>query len=924
MTQGKNSFFLLFIFISTLGPLLLFGQSGDFIVTHHAPKHSEIDNVNFEITSDQNGIICIANRFGVLKYDGEEWDFFRTNSSALSLAIAENNTIYVGCLGEFGKIDFAEKDYQYITIFEEDTIADHFLQTLIAHGLVYFLSDSKLFQYDPVNDITTNLAQGTFYNGYVLEDILYINTADDEVLKVENGKISKSEPEKSWGLISVSPSGKHQFAVDLSGGLYQFKNGQFEPHHQHHKLKETESIVTDLAWVTDSLLACATYESGVFFLKPDDPSYFEVTDYHSGLPDNEIYDMYADRNGGVWVAHEFGLTRIDPLFPAHSYTNFPGLEGNLIEARRIHDDLWVNTSLGVFYFDQDTSYRSRVYIEKVNPKSTSKQTQTDQPKETAEPDENPEEKRGFLKGFFKKKDRAKEIENSNEEKRFLKKIFTTKEKQSEQEQIKYIRRIEKIVTGISHHFSHVPGSDGKFQQLIETADRILATSHTGIYEIDKKSAQLVIEVAVQYAYIIPGTNQLLISTENGQVKYFKLVDDIWTELSSQNFNDIILNVYMDSHGLVWLAGTTHIYQGRFSEGFFSIEHSYEINNRFYDELSVWEHSNNLYFINSQGYFRFDRETDHIVKDTELEAQLGEPHHHLHNEKSKVWMYNGKTWYLLSPDGSVKGFKYLGIFPNLKYINFDEVTNRYWLVTEDNQLLAYDPTHKINLNNTSSLFIKRIYSEEGELRIKKSFELDYYHNTLNIELLKPDYLGFLDTEYQYMLKGLTDNEWSAWTRANLIDFSYLPPGNYELIVKARDALSELEENTLLLFSVATPYWQQPWFYAIQVFVLALIIGVTSRLDKSKKQNRIIKQGLSILTLVVIIEFLQSVIGGYLDIRSTPVIDFLVDAGIAVMVFPLEWLLRKLILEGGLKLSRQALILYSMLFSLNLPYTNGPSG
>ena len=36
-----------------------------------------------------------------------------------------------------------------------------------------------------------------------------------------------------------------------------------------------------------------------------------------------------------------------------------------------------------------------------------------------------------------------------------------------------------------------------------------------------------------------------------------------------------------------------------------------------------------------------------------------------------------------------------------------------------------------------------------------------------------------------------------------------------------------------------------------------------------------------------------------LRALPVVEFLFDAGIAVMVFPLEWMLRKMILGGGLK-------------------------
>ncbi len=870
-------------------------QKGDFILTHHAPKHSEIDNVNFEVITDNNGIICVANRFGVLKYDGQNWDFYPTHSSALSLTTASDNTLYVGCLGEFGKIDFLDNAYQYVPLMQADSLNDHFLQTFAISDTIYFLSDHHLFQYMPTDGEVTQVLEGSFYNGYVHEGVLYLNSSDNKTIKIKHGRVLPTDDnEQPWGFLSGSPNGAHQFAVDLNGHLFHLRDGEYQPHQQWGRLQEAEVVITDIQWVNDNLFACSTIESGVFFLDAEDPDYFEVTDYHSGLPDNETYDIFADNNGGVWVAHEFGLTRIAPLFPANSYTNIPGLEGNLIEAQRIHGDLWVNTSLGVYYFARDTTYRSRVYIEKVNKeKDQNSRGSAASPKAQDEPAE-PEEK-GFLKGLFRRKDRVKETENNGEEKKFLKKIFSSGSGESKDE---YIRRVERIMTGVTNQFRHVPGSDGKFRQLMEAQDRILATSHTGIYEISKESADLVINEPIQYAHLVPETNQLLISTEYGAVKQYQLISNIWREVSSQTFEDVILNVYMDSHDLVWLAGTTHIYQGAFEDGVFIIQHSYEINNRFYDELSIWEHSNTLYFINSQGYFRLDRESEHIVEDHELEKELGTPHHHLHNERSRVWLYNGQIWNLLNPDGSVKKFNYLGVFPHLKYINYDEDLKRYWLITEDNQLLAYDADQDIDLTQSNGLFIKRLTSHTGELKLKKSLNLEYDQNTLSIELLKPDYLGFLNPEYQYLLKGLNE-EWSPWTQANLIDYSYLPPGDYEFVVRVRDALGQLVEASMLAFSVATPYWQQPWFYAIQIFILAMIVVFTSRLDESKNHNYIIKHGLSILTLIVIIEFLQSIIGGYLDIKSTPVIDFLIDASIAILIFPLEWLLRKLILEGKVK-------------------------
>lgn len=919
--QLKNAFIFCMTFLVSG---LCFAQTGDFILTHHSPKHSEIDNINFEIKADKNGIICIANRFGVLKYDGIDWDFYRTNSSALSLAISEDNIVYVGCLGGFGKLDYSNNSYKYISILEEDTLSDHFLQTFSTKDYIYFLSDNNLFQYSPALDEAVLLAEGDFLNGYLYADTLFINTYEDRVLTAINGNIDTlSADTNQWGLISASPDGQHEFAVDMGGGLYQRKQGQMKPHHHSNRLEEADVVITDLEWVNDSLVACSTIESGVFFLHVDDSSYFEVTDYHSGLPDNEIHDLYADNNQGVWVAHEFGLTRIAPLFPAYSYTNFPGLEGNLIEVQRIQDDLWINTSLGVYYFSQDTSYRSRVYIQKVDKKQSRRTTPkkapvkvADEPEEEeADVDEEEDEddqkkkkrkRKGFLSGLFKKKDRASDTEKSEEEEGSYKKKFDSKATQtvtqskSNIDRSQYIRRVEKVVTGVSYQFHHVPGTDGKFRQLLEAKDRILATSHTGIYEITRNSAQLVINEAIRYAYMVPESNQLIISTERGILKYYELINDIWVEISRQAFEDVILNVYRDHKGDIWLAGTSHIYQGAITEAGFEISHSYEISNKFYDELSIWEHSNVLYFINSQGYFKLDREKDRIVKDRELEKELGSPHHHLHNEKSRVWLYNGKIWHLLLPDGSINEFQYLGVFPNLKYINYDEKLDRYWLITDDNQLLAYSAGQIPELHKSYAIFVKRLVGKSGEMRVSDKIKLSHDQNTLSVELLKPDYVGLLNPEYQYKLEGLNP-EWSNWTHANLIDYSYLPPGDYKLKVRVRDALDQIDEATLLEFTVETPYWQKPWFYAVQAIILAMMIGISSRLNESNAINRYIKHGLSILTLVIIIQFMQALIGTFITFESTPVMSFLFDVGVAVMVFPLEWVLRKLILDGGLKVS-----------------------
>ena len=881
-------------------------QYGDFILSHHAPRHSEIDNINFHIESDKNGVICIANRLGVLKYDGLDWEYFPTNSSTISLSISENNTVYVGCIGEFGKLDFSDGKYGYIPLISSDTIVDHFLQTFILKDVVYFLSERNIYGYSEDRHEIAHLASGNHLNGYVYDGQLWVNTDDETLLTISGFEVNVTAPGSvEWGMISPSPSGENILGITLAGEIYSIENGEARPIPQNEKIQEAEVTLTDLGWVNDTLVAVATVESGVFFINTNDPTYFEVTDYHSGLPDNEIFDLFTDRDAGVWVAHEFGLTRISPLYPAHSYTNYPGLAGNLIEAQRLKGDVWVNTSLGVYYFSQDTSFQSKVYREKVVKKIPSKTTQkktSSQTKKTtvqeADDDTNDKKNRGFLKGLLKKKARSESTEKPEEEKGFFKNLFSSKE---ESEKIEYVRRVEKIFTGISYQFHHVPGTDGKFKQLLNYNDIILATSHAGIFEITKNSAQLVINEPVRYAYPIQNEDKILVSTDQGYLKLYSNNNGIWSEQSREYFKDVILNVYKDKLGRIWLAGTSHIYRGSLSDEKFQILETYEINNRFYDELSIWERGDRLYFINTQGYYYFDDDSDRILRDSKLADEIGLPHHHIQNENSRVWLYNGKIWNLLLPDGSIERFDYLGVYPDLKYISYDPILNRYWLVTQDNQLLAYNSAEVPDIHLNNQLFVKRLRGRNGEIKIVDGLKLAHDQNYLSIELLKPDYLGLLNPEYQYRLDGL-NSEWSNWTQANLIDYSYIPSGEYKLLVRVRDSFGQIEEAELLNFSIATPYWQQPWFYALQVFILTSIIVITSRLNEEKMSNRLLKHGLSILTLVAIIEFLQAILGAYFNMNSTPVLDFLVDVATAIMVFPLEWLLRKLMLEGGLNLLR----------------------
>ncbi len=127
---------------------LVRAQSGDFLITHQAPHIKNVDNFNFEMIHDRNGLLCVANRNGVLKFDGQVWDFIRTPSAVFSLAVDKENTLYLGCRDGFGKItnDGAGKE-SYHSLSDGLDNSNEVFQVEEHEGSVYFLNEESLFRY---------------------------------------------------------------------------------------------------------------------------------------------------------------------------------------------------------------------------------------------------------------------------------------------------------------------------------------------------------------------------------------------------------------------------------------------------------------------------------------------------------------------------------------------------------------------------------------------------------------------------------------------------------------------------------------------------------------------------------------------------------------------------------------------------------
>jgi hypothetical protein len=165
--------------------------------------------------------------------------------------------------------------------------------------------------------------------------------------------------------------------------------------------------------------------------------------------------------------------------------------------------------------------------------------------------------------------------------------------------------------------------------------------------------------------------------------------------------------------------------------------------------------------------------------------------------------------------------------------------------------------------------------------------------VTIRVAQPDYLAPQAIEYRYQLIGL-DDAWSEWSsHYNSIDFPYLPSGDYTLAIQSRDVLGVVRELDTISFEVLPPYWKRPWFYALEFFVFAGFVLLSFRLST---RYQIISRLLSLLTIIMLIQFIQTVVSEVFETRASPVTDFFMQVFVAFLILPVEGYLRELMLRS----------------------------
>ncbi len=858
--------FLISILLSCAWPAV--AQQGSYFLSHHAPSEESFYNVCFDMVQDHYGIMYFAVKAGVLEFDGHGWDLIPAEGAVYGLSRNEAGEVFWAGARGFGKILTAANGRKQLHVLSDSTVTNVF-QTLSTGGQTYFLSENKIFLYrggkaSPSLVVAAN-AQNGFTGMFELFGVVYVQTERNATFKVNENKLVFAD---------LNFTG-HVLFQDEREGVYILGTDDNRLYKIGANLKAEElpikdqpyadaNIVVAGSWINDNLFALGTLRGGVMLINPATGERDQIIDYSTGLPDNEVFDLMTDANQNVWIAHDYGFTQVAPGLPFRSFSYYAGLEGNLLCAYSLGNDVYVGTSLGLYKLGKHEVYDEIIsFID----------TPTNAPEPVAQP-EDASSRRGVL-GFLRRK-----RNNEGEE---------PGESESRGTRMKREMRIDRVLRSSEDVFRKVEGINAKVTHLVNANGRLVAAGLEGVFEVEDMTASPIMYGPVRHIQASADQAIMLVATYRDEVSMLHY-EKGWQQVQLlKSLGDQIDYMFEGPMNEWWLCGLDQVHRIELANEEVTRLQRFDMPNANFERTVGLYANDRVILVNSNGFFALSTDGKTL---TRIDS-LPKPYQYF-AVNGQVLYRDDHRWNKIGGSGGpFERLQFLNLFPNLRYITTDEDPADLWIISGGNDLLKFGGSGVPAAQSRFPIFLKSVYSSSATITDFREIAIDQSSSAVTFEVVQPDFINPKGIEFRYFLEGMHQH-WSDWSSLNnKISFPYLPPGEYKLRVQARNIFGRTSELSPIPFEVIPPYWKQPWFYAMEFMVFASLVVLSFRLST---RYRIVSRFLSLVTIILLIEFIQTAIGASIVNDDSPVVEFLIQFAVAILIFPVEGFLRNLMLRS----------------------------
>jgi signal transduction histidine kinase len=340
-------------------------EGSPFYLQAFAPEAYGAHGQNWEVVQDRRGLVYVANTHGVLEYDGRTWRRIglpeADDQAVRSLALTRSGTVFVGGVGEVGYLaPDAAGQLGYASLLghlrEEDR---GFADVWTTHALgdtVFFQSFDRLFRWDG-RRMTAWASATRFHKAFAVEGALYVREEDVGLQRLEGDRLVlvPGGAQFAWeSVYAVLPHPAGLLVGTRTQGLFLLNAAGARPYRTEADAylgayRPYNAVVLEGAsGDAGRRYVVGTFGGGAVLLDAAG-RLLRVYREDAGIaPDALVLDARLDRQGGLWLALNDGLLRVDVLTPLTRFGLAHGLRGTVYDVVRHGGALFAGTSTGLY------------------------------------------------------------------------------------------------------------------------------------------------------------------------------------------------------------------------------------------------------------------------------------------------------------------------------------------------------------------------------------------------------------------------------------------------------------------------------------------------------------------------------------------------------------------------------------------------
>jgi serine phosphatase RsbU (regulator of sigma subunit) len=816
---------------------LLFGQSKSAYVSHVFLDNKD-EKWCWAFGQDNDNNMLIATATGIVLFDGINQNLIDIPYSPSAIAYdKKSGKTFVGGYEFFGELNYESYgQYKYKSL--ESYPGNDFKTIKIFNDTVWFISDSVIVRYSASNsskidkystaDLILNMAVINEKVYFVIGYFLYtINNG--KLVEVENDEFPVDE-----FAYSVTPN-KDITVLGTSGRNIYLVSGK------HFRLKELQNssyfdnnIITDAALWSDSVMVLSSLGGGIALVNFYTGKLVNQVNYFNGLPDDEIRAMFIDNSKGIWVSHEYGISRIDFNVNIENYSFNPGIKGVPTCVKFFDNEIFVGTNDGLFELADVSNYNEMKVTVDVPVNVDVNVAEERKIKDDTKAEKATEEDKGSLFSFLSRKKKKESQVTGVEPGSKTETVYTKQTVTKTEKQIITKRSLKSI----NHVFQPVKGFNDKCRKMVEFKGSLLIAGNNGLYALKYGNIEKLISAYVNDIYFPESENQAYCATRNGVYRIGKNASG-WDVVHYSKTTDVPINSIVRENNDTWvLTLENQVIRCKLEERSFTVVNQVQLPQPAGMTFFTKKLNDTTFIFTSKIIYCYDQQGN-LKKLRELPKGSIV----LNTQTDYTWIYENFTWKNFDQTNEkgmhLSAIKRLQLFPELKYIDVNK-NGEIWIVDEKNNIVRIGKN--TNLKEESiSINILSMNSAGKQIETDKNIKLAAHRNNLKITMSSPFYLKQGGVFYSHFVEGMDEN-WSEWNTNSTLDLAYIAPGSHNLKYKVKSATGEESQAEALIIKVAKPFTQSILFFILLAGLLSagVYFVLRLRMRQLQKDKEILEQ------------------------------------------------------------------------------------